>query len=85
MSEKHADIEFGVESRAGIPFHFLMRDVIQFDNSLEDAIRYVIGGVVPAGHYLLRPMTLQAYPGGSQDLLHMARSWRWKYESVQTL
>ena len=53
MSEKHADIEFGVESRAGIPFHFLMRDVIQFDNSLEDAIRYVIGGVVPAGHYLL--------------------------------
>ncbi|KAL5477614.1 hypothetical protein EMCRGX_G024433 [Ephydatia muelleri] len=38
MSEKHADIEFGVESRAGIPFHFLMRDVIQFDNSLEDAI-----------------------------------------------
>lgn len=42
MSEKHADIEFGVESRAGIPFHFLMRDVIQFDNSLEDAIRCVM-------------------------------------------
>ena len=41
MSEKHADIEFGVESRAGIPFHFLMRDVIQFDNSLEDAIRRI--------------------------------------------
>ena len=41
MSEKHADIEFGVESRMGIPFHFLMRDVIQFDNSLEDAIWFV--------------------------------------------
>ena len=41
ISEKHSDEPFGRESRAGVPFNFLMRDVLQFDNSLQDAIKYV--------------------------------------------
>ncbi len=38
ISEKHSDEKFGEESRIGIPFNFLMRDVVQFDSSLQDAI-----------------------------------------------
>ena len=40
ISEKHSDEPFGKESRSGIPFNFLMRDVLQFDGSLQDSIRY---------------------------------------------
>lgn len=40
VSEKVSDIPFGEESRIGIPFNFLMRDVLQFDTSLENAIRF---------------------------------------------
>ena len=40
ISEKHSDEPFGEESRIGVPFNFLMRDVLQFDNSLQDALRY---------------------------------------------
>lgn len=40
ISEKHSDEPFGEESRVGIPFNFLMRDVLQFDNSLQNAIKY---------------------------------------------
>lgn len=40
ISEKHSDEPFGKESRVGIPFNFLMRDVLQFDNSLYDSIKY---------------------------------------------
>ena len=39
ISEKHSDVKFSVESRRGIPFNFLMRDVLQFDDSLYDAMR----------------------------------------------
>ncbi len=39
ISEKHSDEPFGDESRVGIPFNFLMRDVLQFDESLQDSIR----------------------------------------------
>ena len=39
VSEKHSDEPFGEESRSGIPFNFLMRDVLQFDSSLDEAIR----------------------------------------------
>lgn len=39
ISEKHSDVEFSGESRIGIPFNFLMRDVLQFDNSLYDSIK----------------------------------------------
>ena len=41
ISEKHSDEPFGEESRIGIPFNFLMRDILQFDTSLQDAIRCV--------------------------------------------
>lgn len=41
ISQKHSDEPFGEESRVGIPFNFLMRDILQFDSSLQDAIRYV--------------------------------------------
>ena len=40
ISEKHSDEPFGEESRVGIPFNFLMRDVLQFDNSLQNATKY---------------------------------------------
>lgn len=40
ISEKHSDVPFGKESRSGIPFNFLMRDVLQFDESLEQSIQY---------------------------------------------
>ena len=40
VSEKHSDEPLGQESRSGIPFNFLMRDILQFDESLEDAIRF---------------------------------------------
>ncbi len=41
ISEKHSDEKFGEESRIGVPFSFLMRDILQFDGSLQDAIRCV--------------------------------------------
>lgn len=41
ISEKHSDEPFGEESRSGIPFNFLMRDVLQFDNTLQDSIRRI--------------------------------------------
>lgn len=41
ISEKHSDEPFGEESRVGIPFNFLMRDVLQFDNSLQNAIKHI--------------------------------------------
>ena len=41
ISQKHSDMPFGEESRIGIPFHFLMRDILQFDSSLQNAVRYV--------------------------------------------
>ena len=39
ISEKYSDEPFGEESRSGIPFNFLMRDILQFDSSLDEAIR----------------------------------------------
>lgn len=39
ISEKHSDIKFDGESRIGIPFNILMRDILQFDNTLDDALR----------------------------------------------
>ena len=41
ISQKHSDVKFSPESRRGIPFNFLMRDVLQFDHTLYDVIRYV--------------------------------------------
>ena len=41
MSEKHAEMPFGDESRIGVPFNFLIRDILQFDSSLENAIWFV--------------------------------------------
>ncbi len=32
------DETFGSESRIGIPFTFLMRDIIQFDQTVDDSI-----------------------------------------------
>ena len=32
----YADYTFGDESRAGIPFTYLMRDLLQFDSSIEE-------------------------------------------------
>ena len=43
MSEKHGEMPFGEESRIGIPFNFLIRDILQFDDSLEEAIWFVVG------------------------------------------
>lgn len=36
------DDTFGTESRFGIPFTFLLRDILQFDESLDDTIDRLI-------------------------------------------
>lgn len=41
ISQKHSDLPFGEESRIGIPFNFLMRDILQFDTSLQESIRRI--------------------------------------------
>jgi len=38
MSEKVTDHDFGTNSRIGVPFNFLMRDILQFDKDLDAAI-----------------------------------------------
>lgn len=53
MSEAHTaiseigvsfpDATFGKESRFGVPFTFLLRDVLQFDRTLDDAIKHING------------------------------------------
>ena len=40
ISEKHSDMVISTESRRGIPFNFLMRDILQFDNTIYDAMKY---------------------------------------------
>eukprot|EP01138_Halocafeteria_seosinensis_P009083 gb/GECG01009283.1/.p1 GENE.gb/GECG01009283.1/~~gb/GECG01009283.1/.p1 ORF type:complete len:411 (+),score=43.99 gb/GECG01009283.1/:1-1233(+) len=37
----YPDSTFGQESRVGIPFTFLLRDILQFDNSYEDSINRI--------------------------------------------
>jgi len=38
ISEKYGDIVFGGDSRIGYPFHFLLRDILQFDDTLDSSI-----------------------------------------------
>lgn len=33
ISEKYGDQVFGGDSRIGYPFNYLLRDILQFDNS----------------------------------------------------
>lgn len=35
------DATFGKESRSGVPFTFLLRDILQFDNTYEDSIKRI--------------------------------------------
>jgi len=42
MSEKVTDHEFGTTSRFGIPFNFLIRDILQFDDNLDAAITRMV-------------------------------------------
>jgi hypothetical protein len=42
ISEKYGDEVFGSDSRIGYPFNYVMRDVIQFDATLDDAINRLI-------------------------------------------
>ena len=37
------DATFGKESRFGVPFTFLLRDILQFDDTLDDAISHING------------------------------------------
>ena len=37
------DATFGKESRFGVPFTFLLRDILQFDRTLDDAIKHING------------------------------------------
>jgi len=38
MSQKVTDYDFGTNSRIGYPFHFLIRDILQYDQDLDAAI-----------------------------------------------
>ncbi|XP_065190525.1 protein dcd1A-like [Sycon ciliatum] len=42
ISEKVSDIPFGTESRSGIPFNLLMRDVLQFDTNIDQATKRIM-------------------------------------------
>ena len=55
ISEKHSDVPFSSESRSGIPFNFLMRDILQFDNTVYDAMKYVHYHSYKALSIVLRP------------------------------
>lgn len=57
------DATFGKESRVGIPFTFLLRDILQFDSSVDDSIKRIqdatrtcdlILGVGDGGHETFR-------------------------------
>lgn len=88
ISEKHSDEKFGEESRIGIPFNFLMRDVIQFDGSLQDAIKLVcvcvcVLACVCMCAFNKHTLTTQTYSRGPSYLLNLARCWRQKREDIQ--
>jgi len=51
ISEKVGD-KFGRASRVGIPFHYLLRDILQFDNTLDDAINRMINAERTCAVYL---------------------------------
>jgi hypothetical protein len=38
----YPDSTFGTESRIGVPFVFLLRDILQFDNTLDDALNRIV-------------------------------------------
>jgi len=38
----YPDSTFGSESRIGVPFIFLLRDILQFDNTLQDALKRIV-------------------------------------------
>jgi len=38
----YPDSTFGTESRIGVPFVFLLRDILQFDNTLQDALKRIV-------------------------------------------
>ncbi len=43
ISEKHGDPDFGgKDSRIGNPFHFVLRDILQFDQTLDDATNRMV-------------------------------------------
>jgi len=42
MSEKVADDHYGTSSREGYPFNYLMRDILQFDENLDEAIARIV-------------------------------------------
>jgi len=51
ISEKVGD-DFGHSSRIGIPFHYLLRDILQFDNTLDDAINRMVNAERTCAVYL---------------------------------
>jgi len=51
ISEKVGD-NFGKSSRIGIPFHYLLRDILQFDNTIDDAINRMINAERTCAVYL---------------------------------
>jgi hypothetical protein len=42
LCEKVWDAYNGTSARAGIPWHFLTRDIMQFDNDIDDAINRIV-------------------------------------------
>jgi len=51
ISEKVGD-DFGWESRIGVPWHFLLRDILQFDMTLDDAINRMANAARTCNIYL---------------------------------
>jgi len=62
----------GTDSRLGIPWHFLLRDILQFDNSVDDAITRIVNA----------PRTCAIFLGVG-DPVNKFRAIEYSYERVE--
>jgi hypothetical protein len=51
----YPDATFGKESRFGVPFTFILRDILQFDRTLDDAMSHITNAYVFHLFFLLLP------------------------------
>jgi len=62
----------GTDSRTGIPWHFLLRDILQYDNTVDDAITRIVNA----------PRTCSLHLGVG-DPVNKFRAIEYSYERVQ--
>eukprot|EP01087_Luapelamoeba_hula_P014711 TRINITY_DN435_c0_g1_i1.p1 TRINITY_DN435_c0_g1~~TRINITY_DN435_c0_g1_i1.p1 ORF type:complete len:417 (+),score=67.74 TRINITY_DN435_c0_g1_i1:42-1292(+) len=72
ISEKVGD-HFGETSRFGIPWHFMLRDILQYDNTLDDAINRMVNA----------HRTCNVYFGVGDGYQKQFRLFEYTYESLR--